>query len=278
VTAGAPKPPPFPVVAPPKTGKTQPPIPHISAPVEPPMPLPPGLGKPKIPLWKNKIVLIGGVAALLALAGGGWFFFLRPEPPPPIPAKPATAAAPKAAPAADLANKPAAATPAPAPAAAGPALSETQAAIAHAPVNAINKAKDVAAKRVGGDQGRDAVNAIMDGDAAAAPAGKAAPKAPAAPAPAQVATSTSIAPGISATNADVGAGAEASPAFRSFVANVKVSGVFQGSPPRIMLNGRLVRGGEVVDGGLNITFDSIDAEKKMLLFKDKSGATVTRRY
>ena len=95
-----------------------------------------------------------------------------------------------------------------------------------------------------------------------------------------VTTSTSIAPGISATNADVGvgAGAEASPAFRSYVANAKVSGVFQGSPPRIMLNGRLVRGGEVIDGGLNITFDSIDADKKLLLFKDKSGATVTRRY
>ena len=246
-----------------------PPIPHIAVPNEPAMPVP--AARPiKPPIWKNKVVMIGLAATFLIVAGAGWFFFLRPEPPPPPkPAKPATAAAPKAAPAAELANKPAAA--APAPAAAGPALSETQAAIAHAPVNAINKAKDVAAKRVGGDQGRDAVNAIMDGDA---PAAKAAAKAPAAP----VATTSSIAPGITANNADVGAGAEASPAFRSFVANAKVSGVFQGNPPRIMLNGRLVRGGEIVDGGLYITFDSIDAEKKMLLFKDKSGATVTRRY
>jgi hypothetical protein len=250
-----------------------PPIPHIAAPNEPTMPVP--AARPiRPPIWKNKIVVIGVAASFVLLAGAGWFFFLRPAPPlppPSKPAKPATAAVPApkpAAPAADLANKPAAATPA---SAAGPALSETQAAIAHAPVNAINKAKDVAAKRVGGDQGREAVNAIMDGDASA---GKAAAKAPAP----QVSTSTSIAPGISATNADVGAGAEASPAFRSLVANAKVSGVFQGNPPRIMLNGRLVRGGEIIDGGLNVTFDSIDAEKKMLIFKDKSGATVTRRY
>ena len=86
-----------------------------------------------------------------------------------------------------------------------------------------------------------------------------------------------LAPGISATT-EVEAAVEASAAFRSFVANAKVSGVFQGTPPRVMLNGRLARGGDVIDSGLGITFDSVNPEKKQLIFKDKSGATVTRRY
>ena len=155
-----------------------------------------------------------------------------------------------------------------------PGLSETQNAIAHAPVNAINKAKDVAGKRVGGEQGRDAVGAITDGDAPATSASKSAAK-PAAP---PGSASSSIAPGISATNADVAAASEASPAFRSFVANAKISGVFQGNPPRVMINGRLARAGEVVENALAVSFEGIDPDKKQLIFKDKSGATVTRRY
>jgi hypothetical protein len=260
----APKPPPFPVVAPPKTGKTTPPIPHISAHTEPPMPA--SVVFAKAPWWKKKIFLIGGgAAALTFLAAGSWFVF-RPKPPPPLP--------PKANKVAVAAPAPPAASPAAVKSAAptGPALSETESAIAHAPVNAINKAKDVAAKRVGSGQGRDAIGEITDEDT---PAAKSAAKAPAPP----VATSSTIAPGISATNGDITAAAEASPAFRLFVANAKINGVFPtATPPRIMLNGRLVRGGDMVESTLAITFDSVDAEKKLLIFKDKSGATVSHRY
>ena len=72
--------------------------------------------------------------------------------------------------------------------------------------------------------------------------------------------------------------AEATPAFRSFVADAKISGVFQGTPPRAFINGRLVRLGEVVDSSLGIRFDSIDPKTKNIVFKDSSGATVARRY
>ncbi len=83
--------------------------------------------------------------------------------------------------------------------------------------------------------------------------------------------------GVSATT-EVDAAPEASPAFRSFVANAKVSGVFQGTPPRAFINGRLVRAGETVDGGLGVEFNGLDADKKQLIFKDKAGATVFRKY
>jgi hypothetical protein len=45
-----------------------------------------------------------------------------------------------------------------------------------------------------------------------------------------------------------------------------------------MINGRLTRTGETVDSALGISFDSIDADRKQLLFKDRTGATVTRKY
>ena len=259
-------PPPFPVVAPPSTGKTTPPIPHIRAKEEVAVPEPAPLPR-KPPLWKSKTLLLATIGVVVVIAAAsGWFFFLRPGPPPPPPAKrpvaPTVAApAPKpAAPAAALADKPAQST---------PGHSETQNAIAHAPINAINKAKDVIAKREASGQGRDAVNAIMDTDA---PGAKSAPVSPG------VQTSTSIAPGVSATNDNVTSAGEASPAFRSFVANAKVNGVFQGSPPRVMLNGRLTRAGDLVEATLGVVFDSIDPDKKLILFKDKTGATVTRRY
>ena len=54
--------------------------------------------------------------------------------------------------------------------------------------------------------------------------------------------------------------------------------MFQGDPPRVMLNNRLVRGGDSVDSSLGITFERLDPEKKLLIFRDKSGAVVTRRY
>ena len=235
-------------------------------------PLPPLV---RIPIWKKRNVQIGGLAAVLLLGVGGFFALRKPPlPPPPAAAKPK----PPATPAAKAAVPPAATAPATAnvPAQPSPGLSETQDAIAHAPVNAINKAKDVVGKRVGGGQGRDAVGAITDADQPASPVDKPAVAAPAAPQ--TIAGSRAIAPGVSATNDNVSAAAEASPAFRSFVANAKISGVFQGAPPRVMINGHLARAGDLVDSALGITFDSIDPDKKLILFKDKAGAVVTRRY
>lgn len=134
--------------------------------------------------------------------------------------------------------------------------------MAKAPVNAINKATDVVAARNASDQA--SADSIVD------PANKVA-------VPKSVSTQASLSPGVAVT-AEVEAAAAATPAFRSFVANAKVSGVFQGSPSRAFVNGRLARKGEVVDSGLGIVFDGLDAERKLLIFKDKSGATVSRKY
>ena len=38
------------------------------------------------------------------------------------------------------------------------------------------------------------------------------------------------------------------------------------------------RSGETVDVGLGIIFEGVDPVKRHLLFKDKSGATVARKY
>jgi Tfp pilus assembly protein FimV len=71
---------------------------------------------------------------------------------------------------------------------------------------------------------------------------------------------------------------QVSAAFRRLVADMKITGVFQGIPPRAHINGRLIRAGDTVDKQLNVIFDSIDQEKKTITFRDEAGATVTRRY
>jgi len=71
---------------------------------------------------------------------------------------------------------------------------------------------------------------------------------------------------------------EPSPAFRAYVVNLKVSGVFQGESARAMFNGKLYRLGEVVDSKLGIVFARIDPETKHLIFEDSKGAIMMRRY
>ena len=90
-------------------------------------------------------------------------------------------------------------------------------------------------------------------------------------------TVRSLAPGISATTElDTASGASA--AFSSFVANAKISGVYQGTPSRAFINGRMVHSGEMIDDGLEIYFDSVDLPARSIVFKDSRGATVSRRY
>jgi hypothetical protein len=76
----------------------------------------------------------------------------------------------------------------------------------------------------------------------------------------------------------VRASAGASEAFRSFVAEAKVTGVNQATPPVAFVNGRLIRVDQLVDEGLSITFSGVDAENRLLLFKDRGGAVVSKRY
>ena len=108
--------------------------------------------------------------------------------------------------------------------------------------------------------------------------GSAATKAAAASNKPAVSASTTLAPGISATASDVDAVAEATLAFRTFVANAKITGVIGGNPGKIILNNRMARAGDMIEPGLGVMFDSIDADRKLLVFKDKAGAIVTRKY
>jgi len=54
--------------------------------------------------------------------------------------------------------------------------------------------------------------------------------------------------------------------------------VFQGASPRAFINGRMVRAGEMVDEMMEINFDSVDPATRSIVFKDSTGATVSRRY
>ena len=282
-------PPPFPVVAPPKTGKTAPPVPHVSLKTEPPEPekSEPPVDAVAIAKKKRNVIAIATGAGVILLSGVVYLAvkLLSPAatPPPPPPAAKAKAPAPVAAktpnasPTVAVVSTPAPAAPAATPAPGTPA--GTPNSIAHLPANAINKAKGaVEARQASGQTQVDSAitgDAIADKPAIAPPAGDVS-KAPA-PRPAASAR-TSVTKGVSASTELENAGIEASAEFRSFVANAKVSGVFQGEPARAFINGRMVRTGEMVEANLGILFEGVDPVKRHLFFKDRSGALVTRKY
>lgn len=246
--------PPFPVVAAHRPPTTTPPvsIPHLKLRSEvlapEPEPITPPL--PEKGLVHKVIIAV----VLLAAVGTGGFFAWKHFGPTaaPAPAKPAAPAA--------SAPKPAA------------TASETLNKIAHAPANAIKKAEDAIAARRASEQSRvDGFAAGEDG------ATRKFGVPPAAPATTAVTARKELAPGLSATT-EVDAAANASTEFRTFVANVKVSGVFQGSPARAVINGKLTRVGETVEARLGIVFAGVESSPRKLVFKDRSGATVGRQY
>ena len=167
----------------------------------------------------------------------------------------------------------------------GPTSSDTLNAMAAAPGKLIGSAQEAVAKRRGSEQSR--VDGILDGRDPSAPGalrtplpgelrGRQAP-APAVPSMTRVTSSKAIAPGLSVTT-EIQASRDASPAFRTFVTEARVTGVYQGSPPRAFINGHLVRVGQTVEEVLEITFDGIDSENRILLFVDRSGARVSKQY
>lgn len=205
--------------------------------------------------------MVLALAAVLVL-GGSWFAyqkFIATEAPPPPVAKKTTAPAP--------ATKTASA-----PATPGPTPSDTLNQIAKAPGDAVQKAKDAMnARRESGQSRVDAAAAGED-----VPDKPAVPPSAGAPKTSTTATTgtRSVSPGFSATTS-VDAAAAASPAFRSFVLNAKVSGA---TPARAMINGKLTRLGEIVEPTLGVSWEGYDTEKNQLTFKDRSGAVVHRRY
>jgi len=275
MAAGQKLPPPVvPVVGAPKPATAVPPPPEAKPKAEPAEPVAEGSVADAGAIAKKKrvVMIVAGVAAVIVLGAAGFFAyrsFLAPTPPPPPPKAKAPAAPAKA----PVAKTPTA--PAPTATPARPATpSETLNTLAQVPGKAVNKAKDAIAAREASGQSK--VEPVLDGqDLANKPAAGSAP-APAAPKPATA--MTSVGRGMQATTQLEMAALDASAEFRSFVANAKVSGVFQGTPARAMINGRLVRAGELIDAGLGIRFEGVDPEKRHLIFKDKAGALVARKY
>jgi len=195
----------------------------------------------------------------LVLVGTGatYFFVLREEPPPP----PFTSksSGPKAATPSDSLNK-----------------------IAALPGQAIAKAQDAVAARRSNEQ--DRVDAIVDGEdpSGARALGTPPPSSFSSGTPPPVTSTSQLAPGITATtaapNVTTDPAAAATPAFRSWVANARINGVFQGTPPRALINGRTFRAGQTIDAELGIVFQGLTDDAKAIVFRDASGATVTRRF
>ena len=70
----------------------------------------------------------------------------------------------------------------------------------------------------------------------------------------------------------------ASAAFFFWVVKLNVSGITQTKPARLLLNSRLTYEGDEVNRSLGIVFAQLDPANKLLIFKDATGATVTRSY
>jgi len=66
--------------------------------------------------------------------------------------------------------------------------------------------------------------------------------------------------------------------FLVWVDSAKISGVFNGTPPRAIVNGLLVRPGEMIDSARGIVFDHVDSAEKEFFFRDRSGAITSKSY
>ena len=215
---------------------------------------------------QKTVILLVGLAVVLVLAVGGyfaWSLFMKPAPEP-APAPPVTKPAP--------ADKPAAVTP-----------SETLNQIAAMPKAMIDKAQAAVAARRGSEQER--VDAVLEGKEPPDDRflntplpGELGGKPAVPPPPTYVKTESQLAPGIKVTTSDLMASAPVSDEFRAFVSAARINGVFQGNPPRALINGRTIRAGESADTILGIVFVSVDPDKKTITFKDRTGAAITRKY
>lgn len=70
----------------------------------------------------------------------------------------------------------------------------------------------------------------------------------------------------------------ASAEFIEYAEALRLSGVVPGKPAKVMIGGRMFRGGEVIDEGRGVTFAGVDAVKKVLILRDESGAELRLSY
>lgn len=95
-------------------------------------------------------------------------------------------------------------------------------------------------------------------------------------APANPATATPVATAPATPAPDAGPPAP-SDNFVKWVNNLKIAGVRSGETPRVLIERATFRPGDVVNPQLGIVFDGYDDVRRMLRFKDKTGAIVERR-
>ena len=74
------------------------------------------------------------------------------------------------------------------------------------------------------------------------------------------------------------AAASASPRFVRYAEGLSVSGVFQGNPARALVDGRIIRAGDLIEPMLGVSFVGVDSEKKFLILEDTTGAQVRVKY
>lgn len=67
-------------------------------------------------------------------------------------------------------------------------------------------------------------------------------------------------------------------AFKAWIDDARITGVVVGNSPRAIINGRLVRPGDVVDGAQGIVFDGLDLERKEVVFRNGTGLFAGKAY
>jgi hypothetical protein len=247
--------------APAKKLPPPPSVPHVKAPSDRPEAVLAGdTSETKRQSPKKLIVLVAGSLVLLSAIYVGYRKVTAVPPPQPTTAKPVAPIA-----------KPAEPTPV-------KALND----LAALPAKTIADAKNA----IGGHRTseQDRVDALAAGEDApekralnTPPPGTFTPAAAAKP-PAVVTSTSQVAPGVTATTVATNVDGDASPAFRSWVAQLKIGGVFHGTPARAFINGRTYRAGQLVEEAMGITFDHLDTDAKSIVFRDRGGSTVSRRY
>ena len=160
-----------------------------------------------------------------------------------------------------------------------------------APAQIINKAEAVVAEHA--EAAEKPLNDVLSEQKPAAPTPSpvaATPVPPAAPvpppAPAEIKAASvapepppaPVAPASQTVRIDLSPSDAASPAFKSFIMNLRVSGVFQGEHPRVLIGSETYEIGDVVNQDLGVVFSGIDADRELVLFKDSTGVTLVKKY
>lgn len=150
----------------------------------------------------------------------------------------------------------------------------------HSAARAAGAAEDNAGGDIEGKISREALLAKAARDTAEEAKPKAAPvrAAPATPPPPPGPAELKLPGGIVLTNCSPAGTAPASAPFMYWVAGLNISGVSNSSPARFLMNNKLVREGDEVNKQLSIFFDHLEAPAKLIYFRDKDGAMVSRSY